>query len=98
MGSFASAPFAPDLRRRLSPGLPPMAQPVEKPRRNDSVTNVWPVAKASVPRTITGTEDSSTPATTPRNPPKARSRQRSRALYWSSTSPSSHSATRPNAM
>lgn len=75
-----------------------MAQPVEKPRRNESVTYVWPVAKAIAPITMTGTDGIRTPMTTPTKPVKASRRQRSRALYWSSTSPSSHSATMPNAM
>ncbi|ARZ70544.1 hypothetical protein SMD11_4951 [Streptomyces albireticuli] len=47
---------------------------------------------------MTTTDGMTTPTTTPRKPTKARSRQRSRALYWSSTSPSSQSATTPNAM
>jgi hypothetical protein len=47
---------------------------------------------------MTTTDETSTPATTPRKPAKASSRQRRRALYCSSTSPSSHSATTPNAM
>lgn len=85
-------------RRRLAPGLPPTAQPVEKPRRKESVTYVWPVAKAIAPTAIISLEEISTPRTTPRNPVKARSLQRSRALYCSSTSPSSHSATMPKAM
>jgi hypothetical protein len=47
---------------------------------------------------MTITEGISTPSTTPRKPTNASSRQRSRALYCSSTSPSNHSATTPNAM
>ncbi len=62
------------------------------------MTYVWPIAKVIAPTPITGTDGMSTPATTPRKPVKARSRQRSRALYCSSTSPSNHSATTPNAM
>ncbi len=75
-----------------------MAQPVEKPRRKESVTYVWPVAKAIAPTAITSTEGISTPRTTPRNPAKASSLHRSLALYCNSTSPSSHSATMPKAM
>lgn len=97
-GSGAGADFRPDLRRRLAPGLPPSAQPVEKPRRKERVTYTCPTAKAIAPRMITTIDGMSTPITTPRNPVKASTRQRSRALYWSSTSPSSHSATIPNAM
>ncbi|MFD0384206.1 hypothetical protein ACFQ2B_23825 [Streptomyces stramineus] len=55
------------------------------------------MAKAMAPTAMTTTEERTTPATTPRKPTKARSRQRSRALYCSSTSPSSQSATTPNA-
>ena len=51
-----------------------MAQPVEKPRRKESVTYVWPVAKAIAPTMITSTEGISTPRTTPRKPPKALAR------------------------
>lgn len=75
-----------------------MAQPVEKPRRNDIVTYVCPTANAIAPIPITITDGSSTPMTTARKPLKASSRQRSLALYCNSTSPSSHSATMPNAM
>lgn len=97
-GLPVGVPVAPDRRRRLSPGLPPMAQPVEKPRRNESVTYVWPVANAIVPTAMTNTDGISTPTTTQVKPPKASRRQRRRALYCSSTSPSSHNATMPNAM
>ncbi len=71
---------------------------MEKPRRNDSVTYVWPTAKAMAPAPITGTDPITTPTTTPRKPTNASTRQRSLALYCNSTSPSSHSATNPNAM
>lgn len=75
-----------------------MAQPVENPRRKESVTYVWPVAKAIVPRTMTNTDGISTPTTTMPKPAKASRRHLRRALYCRSTSPSSHSATIPNAM
>lgn len=75
-----------------------MAQPVEKPRRKESVTYVWPMANAIAPTAMTGTDGISTPTTTPAKPVKASRRQRSLALYCRSTSPSSHSATMPNAM
>ncbi len=56
------------------------------------------MAKAIAPPPITRTDGIMTPTTTPRKPAKASSRQRRRALYCSSTSPSNHSATPPNAM
>lgn len=62
------------------------------------VTYVCPTAKAIAPSTITTIDGRTTPTTTVTNPTKASARQRSRALYWSSTSPRSHSATKPNAM
>ncbi|KEF20215.1 hypothetical protein DF18_11175 [Streptomyces rimosus] len=50
------------------------------------------------PTAMTITDGMTTPTTTPRKPVKASSRHRSRALYWSSTSPRSQSATQANAM
>ncbi|URN11780.1 hypothetical protein LUW77_07930 [Streptomyces radiopugnans] len=67
------------------------------------MTKVWPTAKAAPPSEMTvsdtGTEEiATTPSTTSEKPPKASSRQRSLALYCSSTSASSQTATMPNAM
>ncbi|WP_372499136.1 hypothetical protein [Streptomyces somaliensis] len=96
-GPWSRLPFA-TLRRRLAPGLPPSAHPVEKPRRKESVTQVWPTPKAAAPAMIKAIDGTRTPVTTPRKPRKASRRQRSRALYCRSTSPRSQSATTPNAM
>ncbi|GAA3067310.1 hypothetical protein GCM10020000_59530 [Streptomyces olivoverticillatus] len=89
LGALSDAPSS-SLRR--------IAQPREKPRRKESVTKVCPTPKAIAPTMMTATDGMATPATTPRKPAKASSRQRSRALYCSSTSPSSQRATTPNAM